>query len=108
MTLVRTGTERSGLHNIQQLATLIHQPVTPAGAAGASGGGAIGVGLVVLLLEAVPAAELVLPLDDDAGHEVLDGLTEISVRDAQVKCGRIVRMTIHVQTKNQNLSPISQ
>ena len=94
MTLVRAGTERSGLHNIQQLATLIHQPVTPAGAAGTGGSGAIGIGLVVLLLEAVPAAELVLPLNDDAGHGVLDGLTEISVRGVESFGGDLVRMTL--------------
>lgn len=98
MTLAKTGTERSGLHNIQQLATLIHQPVTPAGAAGASGGGAIGVGLVVLLLIALPVAGLILPLDDDAGHDVLDGLTEISVRGVESFSGNLVRMTLKPAT----------
>lgn len=63
-------------------------------AASASGGGAIGSGLVVHLLVALPAAELVLPLDDGAGHGVVDGLTEISVRGAEATGVGLVRMTL--------------
>lgn len=91
--VVREGSEGSGLDQIEQLATLIHQPVAQAAAAGTGGGGAIGIALVVLLLEAMPVAELVLPLDDDAGHGVLDGLTEISVRGAEGTGVSLVRMT---------------
>ena len=60
--------EESGLHQIEQLAGFINEPVAHAGAAGPRLGGAEGIGLVVLLLEALPMAELVLPLDHDAGH----------------------------------------
>jgi len=49
-----------------------HPPagVALAGAAGTGLGGAPGIGLVLLLLEAMPTAELVMPLDDDACHGV--------------------------------------
>ena len=89
---------RSGIHKIEQVPLCVHQPMAPASAAGTGGSGAIGIGLVVLLLIALPAAKLVLPLDDDAGHEVLDRLTETSVRGADMTGGSLVRMTLNTAT----------
>ena len=61
----------SGFDQIQQLAVVIQELVTLAGAAGPGLGVAEGIGLVVLLLEALPSAEPDLPLDHDVGHGAL-------------------------------------
>jgi len=62
------ASEASGLKQIQQLPIFIDEPVAFAGASGPRLGRAKGIGLVVFFLVALPAAELVLPLDHDAGH----------------------------------------
>lgn len=58
----------SGIDQIEKLTSFIDESVTLAGVTSPCLGTAVGIGLVVHLGKALPAAELVLPLDHDAGH----------------------------------------
>ena len=60
------------------MAVFVNEAVPFARASGPSLGGAEGTGLVVLLAIALPSTELVLPLDDEALHQVVFADTSIT------------------------------
>ena len=66
------------------MAVFVNEAVPFARASGPSLGGAEGTGLVVLLAIALPSTELVLPLDDEALHQVVLAGTSIASLSAFV------------------------